>query len=170
MARRAAAQSKLLEARWTGCCGPAPWRLLEPRPSPSSFGASVLANLKTAGMAVRLYLINPKRQQIRGGPVWLTSTRCLREWIAQFLQFHRPAFWKRWMRAAAAELAESSFSLPGLPKAERRGAAEQERLAEIAQAQGMIIEGPNCLGMVNFLDGIPLTFVLTPQAPFEGRR
>ncbi len=26
----------------------------------------------------------------------------------------------------------------------------------------LILEGPNCLGMVNYVDGIPLTFVVTP--------
>ena len=26
----------------------------------------------------------------------------------------------------------------------------------------MVLEGPNCLGMVNYVDGIPLTFVVTP--------
>jgi acyl-CoA synthetase (NDP forming) len=41
-------------------------------------------------------------------------------------------------------------------------------MARIAREHDMVIEGPNCLGMVNYIDGIPLTFVMTPaQAPTE---
>ena len=35
-------------------------------------------------------------------------------------------------------------------------------LSASAREHDMIIEGPNCLGMVNYVDGIPLTFVVTP--------
>jgi acyl-CoA synthetase (NDP forming) len=34
----------------------------------------------------------------------------------------------------------------------------------------MVIEGPNCLGMVNHVDGVPLTFVETAIVPPAGRR
>lgn len=51
-------------------------RLLRPRsvaivgasPTPSSFGASVLANLESAGFAGEIHLINPKRSEILGRP------------------------------------------------------------------------------------------------------
>src|ERR1700729_3023890 len=55
---------------------PAIERLLRPRsvaivgasPTPSSFGASVLANLENAGFTGDLHLINPKRSEIHGRP------------------------------------------------------------------------------------------------------
>ena len=50
------------------------------------------------------------------------------------------------------------------------GKAEQEELARIARESGMIIEGPNCLGMVNAVDGVALTFVATPKLEFHGPR
>jgi acyl-CoA synthetase (NDP forming) len=56
----------------------------------------------------------------------------------------------------------------GFAESGAEGRAEQEKLAVIACDYGMILEGPNCLGMVNFIDGIPLTFVLTPPAPHIG--
>jgi acyl-CoA synthetase (NDP forming) len=58
----------------------------------------------------------------------------------------------------------------GFAESGAEGRAEQEQLAEIARAHGMIVEGPNCLGMVNFLDGIPLTFVFTPTKPPTDKR
>jgi acyl-CoA synthetase (NDP forming) len=50
------------------------------------------------------------------------------------------------------------------------GLAEQQELARIAQDAGMIIEGPNCLGLVNFRDHVPLTFIELPEARAQGAR
>ena len=72
------------------------------------------------------------------------------------------------MRAArngAAIIFSAGFAETG-----PHGLAEQERLAQIAREHNMIIEGPNCLGMVNGVDGIPLTFVLTPPAKLKEER
>jgi len=48
--------------------------------------------------------------------------------------------------------------------------AEQAEIGRIAAESGMVIEGPNCLGMVNHVDGVPLTFVETAIVPPAGRR
>jgi acyl-CoA synthetase (NDP forming) len=50
------------------------------------------------------------------------------------------------------------------------GLAQQARIAEVAAAAGMVIEGPNCLGLVNYVDAIPLTFVETAIVPAPGGR
>ncbi len=42
-----------------------------------------------------------------------------------------------------------------------RGGPARRYTARIAQAAGMVIEGPNCLGSINYLDRVPLTFVDT---------
>jgi hypothetical protein len=34
----------------------------------------------------------------------------------------------------------------------------------------MVVEGPNCLGLVNYVDRIPLTFVETNAVPPAGKR
>jgi len=57
----------------------------------------------------------------------------------------------------------------GFAESGAEGRAGQEQLAAIASKHGMIVEGPNCLGMVNFIDGVPLTFVLTPPSPYAGK-
>jgi acyl-CoA synthetase (NDP forming) len=49
------------------------------------------------------------------------------------------------------------------------GRAEQQQIAQIAAEHGMLIEGPNCLGFVNQVDGVALTFVETSPAPLNGR-
>ena len=48
----------------------------------------------------------------------------------------------------------------------RRGACGTEETgADCAGHVRWSLEGPNCLGMVNYVDGIPLTFVVTPPQP-----
>jgi hypothetical protein len=49
--------------------------------------------------------------------------------------------------------------------------AQQAEIARIAREGGMVIEGPNCLGLVNHVDNAALTFVetaITPQRPGAG--
>ena len=41
------------------------------------------------------------------------------------------------------------------------GKETQARIRQIAHDAGMVIEGPNCLGMMNYVDGIHLTFSAT---------
>ena len=49
------------------------------------------------------------------------------------------------------------------------GLADQRAVAELARQAGMVVEGPNCLGFVNYVDRIPLTFVET-EASAPGAR
>jgi acyl-CoA synthetase (NDP forming) len=59
----------------------------------------------------------------------------------------------------------------GFAEAGLEGRAQQDELARIARASGMAMEGPNCLGFVNCVDGVPLTFgVVDKPAPIAGRR
>jgi acyl-CoA synthetase (NDP forming) len=53
----------------------------------------------------------------------------------------------------------------GFAESGEAGKAAQLELSRIAGDNNMIIEGPNCLGMVNYIDGVALTFVVTPPQP-----
>ena len=50
----------------------------------------------------------------------------------------------------------------GFAEAGAKGREEQEEIARIARENNMIIQGPNCIGMVNYVDNIPLTFDSRP--------
>ena len=65
---------------------------------------------------------------------------------------------------AQASRAASSFFPPDSQRAAKPAATRSRNSARIAREHGMLLEGPNCLGMVNYVDGIPLTFVVTPPA------
>ena len=47
-------------------------------------------------------------------------------------------------------------------KAATRVSPSRENYQSLQPQSGIIIEGPNCLGLVNYVDGIALTFVETP--------
>ena len=68
-------------------------------------------------------------------------------------------------KVGAAIVFSSGFAEGG-----EEGLAEQREIAATALAAGMVLEGPNCLGMVNFIDRIPLTFVETTTPGGGGDR
>ena len=149
-------------------------RLLRPRsvvivgasPTPGSFGASILANLENAGYSGQLHLINPKRAEIGGRPC-VASVDDLPEGVdCAVLAIPRVAVMETVLACARRKIGGVIIFSAGFAEAGEQGRLEQQLLGEIAREHGMVIEGPNCLGIANYVDGVPLTFVVTPMAPF----
>jgi acyl-CoA synthetase (NDP forming) len=149
-------------------------RLLRPRsvaivgasPTPGAFGAGVLANLEHAGFTGELYLINPKRNNIGGRPC-IASVDDLPEGVdCAVLAIPRAAVMETVLACARRRVGGVIIFSAGFAEAGEKGRLEQERLAQIAREHDMVIEGPNCLGIANYVDGVPLTFVVTPMAKF----
>ena len=149
-------------------------RLLRPRsvaivgasPTPGAFGANVLANLEQAGFNGELYLVNPKRNKISGRPC-VASVDDLPEGVdCAVLAIPRASVMEAVLAGARRKVGGVIIFSAGFAEAGEQGRVEQERLGEIARENGMVIEGPNCLGIANHVDGIPLTFVATPIEKF----
>ncbi|MGY2051349.1 acetate--CoA ligase family protein [Methylobacterium sp. JK268] len=136
---------------------------------PGALGASVLANLVRAGYAGAIHLVNPNRAEIGGRPC-LPSVEALPEGVdAAVLAIPRAAVLPA-VRALAARRAGAAIVFSaGFAEGGEAGLAEQREIARLAAEAGMVVEGPNCLGLVNFVDGIPLSFVEMPAAPLAGR-
>ena len=145
-------------------------RLLRPRSiavvgassKPGSLSETVLENLERAEYSGALYLIHPKRPVIRGHqclgsveelPIGVDCAVLAIPGAAVLASVH-----------ACAERRVGSVIVfsAGFAEAGEQGQAEQRELNRIARESGMVLEGPNCLGMVNYVDRIPLTFVVTP--------
>jgi acyl-CoA synthetase (NDP forming) len=144
-------------------------RLLRPRSiavagasdTPGSFGESVLSNLERARFAGDLHLINPKRSQLRGR-VCLSSVDELPQGVdCAVLAIPGSAVVEVVEACARRNVSAAIVFSAGFAESGPEGIAAQQRLAQIARTHSMAIEGPNCLGMVNYVEGVPLTFVGT---------
>ena len=122
----------------------------------------MLANLERAHFQGAIHLINPKRAEI-GGRRCLASVDDLPEGVdAAVLAIPRAAVLDAVRALARRKAGAAIIFSSGFAETGAEGLAEQRELARIAAESDMAIEGPNCLGLVNFVDGVPLTFVELP--------
>lgn len=151
-------------------------RLLRPRsvaivgasPTPGALGASVLGNLERNGFKGDIHLINPKRDEIGARPC-LKSIQDLPEGVdAAVLAIPRATVLDAVRALAERKVGAVVIFSAGFAEGGEEGLAEQREIAAVAQAAGMVIEGPNCLGMVNHIEGVALTFVETAVTPPKG--
>ena len=132
---------------------------------PGALGASVLANLERNGFSGDIHLINPNRTEI-GGRVCLPTIEALPDGVdAAVLAIPRAGVLPAIRQLAARGVGSAVIFSAGFAEGGEAGLAEQRQIAEIAKAAGMIVEGPNCLGLINHAHGAPLTFVETRVAP-----
>ena len=152
-------------------------RLLRPRSvaivgasgSPGALGASVLANLQRLGFGGDIHLINPNRAEINGRPC-LKRIEDLPPGVdAAVLAIPRAGVLEAVTGLARRDVGAAVIFSAGFAEGGEAGRAEQREIARIAAEHGMLIEGPNCLGLVNHVDGVALTFVETAGVPLGGR-
>jgi acyl-CoA synthetase (NDP forming) len=142
-------------------------RLLRPRSiaivgasaTPGALGASVLGNLERNGYAGAIHLINPKRSEINGRNC-LASVDQLPLGVDVAVLAIPQAFVLETVRALAArQVGAAVIFSAGFAEAGEQGLSEQREIGRIASAAGMAVIGPNCLGAINYLQRVPLTFV-----------
>ena len=145
-------------------------RLLRPRSvaivgasaTPGALGASVLANLERLQFRGDIHLINPNRDRIGERPC-LKSVDDLPAGVdVAVLAIPRAAVLDTVRALAARRVGAAIIFSAGFAEGGESGLADQRDLKRIADQSGMVIEGPNCLGFVNYVDGVALTFVETP--------
>ncbi|CAN5610792.1 acetate--CoA ligase family protein [soil metagenome] len=144
-------------------------RLLRPRSvaivgaseKPGALGNQVLANLERHGFAGDIHLINPRRGMIAGRQS-LGSVDELPEGVdAAVLAIPGAAVLATIRALAARGVGAAVIFSAGFAEGGEEGLAAQREVARIAAESGMIVEGPNCLGLTNYVDGVALTFVET---------
>ena len=137
---------------------------------PGALGATLITNLDRAGFAGAVYPINPKREAI-GARKCLASIDDLPTGVdVAVLAIPRPAVIDTVRALAARGVGAAIVFSAGFAEDGPEGLAEQAEIARIANEAGMVIEGPNCLGLVNHVDKIPLTFVEAFCEPPAGKR
>jgi predicted CoA-binding protein len=137
-------------------------RLLRPRSvavvgassTPGALGASVVANLERMGFGGDIHLINPKRDSI-GERRCLSSAAELPLGVdVAVLAIPRSAVIETVRELVKRQVGAAIIFSAGFAEGGEAGLADQRELARIAGDSGMVIEGPNCLGLVNYVDGI----------------
>ena len=147
-------------------------RLLRPRSvaivgassTPGSLGAGVLANLGRFRFANPLYLVNPRYDRI-GERACVRSISELPDGIDCAVLAIPQVHVADAVRACAEKNIGGLIVLAGgFAEAGEEGKRAQEEIAAIARRAGIALQGPNCLGTINYVDGVPLMFGV---APFE---
>ncbi len=153
-------------------------RLLRPRSvaivgasdKPGALGASVLANLDRQGFDGAIYLVNPKRSEIAGRPC-IASVDDLPQGVdAAILAIPRAGVLDTLRGLARRKVGAAVVFAAGFAEDGPQGLADQQEIGRIAAESGMVVEGPNCLGLVNFVDRVSLTFIEMPEARAQGDR
>ena len=132
-------------------------------------GASVIDNLDAAGYSGTVYLVNPKRDRIESRAC-LPSIDELPEGVdCAVLAIPRAGVLESVQACARRKVGSIIILAAGFAEAGEAGRKEQQELRRIAVEHGIAVEGPNCLGLINYIDNVSLTFVSTPpQEPFTG--
>src|SRR5205814_1696133 len=135
-------------------------RLLRPRTialvgassSENSLGAAVLENLKDAEYPGKLYLVNPKRPKLNGQQCLGTIEELPAGIDCAVLAIPAASVVASARSCASKGIRSLIVFSAGFAEAGVKGLDQQRQLAEIARETGMMLQGPNCLGMVNYVD------------------
>jgi acyl-CoA synthetase (NDP forming) len=136
-----------------------------------ALGATLLSNLVKYEFHGDIYPVNPKRDELLGLKVYHSVDE-----LPEGIDCAVLAIPRDFVLGTVKSLAEKGCGAvviysAGFSEAGEQGLRDQQELASIANAHGMIIEGPNCLGCTNYIERVPLTFVQTnKRTPPKGTR
>jgi len=146
-------------------------RLMRPRsiaivgvsPERGSPGGGVLENLERYGYGGEIHLVSRSCGQVKGRTC-VASIDDLPEGVdTVLLMTPRAAVEPAVSACARRAVGAVIIFAAGFAEAGGEWKAAQERIAAVARDAGIAMCGPNCLGIMNYVDGIPLTF--SPQQP-----
>jgi acyl-CoA synthetase (NDP forming) len=159
----------------TGDGGVALDRLLRPRsiaivgisPEPGSIGGAVLANLERFGYRGDIHLVSRNRDRIGERPCVPTIDDLPPGVDAAVLAVPSTGVNDAVVACVRRGVGATIVYAAGFAETGAAGRSAQEALARIALEGGLALCGPNCIGLVNFTDGVPLTY--EPIAPLPNR-
>jgi acyl-CoA synthetase (NDP forming) len=141
-------------------------RLLRPRslavvgasPEPFSLGGNVLANIDRFGFAGDLHLVSRTRSEINGRACMPTIDDLPQGVDAVVLMIPVPAIKEAIAACVRRGVGGVVIYASGFGELGEQGRRAQDEVAAIAKEASIALLGPNCLGLINFVDMIPLTF------------
>lgn len=148
-------------------------RLIRPRqvaivgiaPEAGSPGFAVLGNLERFGYRGDILPVSRSRDEVAGRACY-PSIDALPDGVdLALLMLPRAAIEEAVAACARRRVGAAIVFAAGFGEAGGEWAAAQDRVASTARAAGLALCGPNCLGIVNYVDGVPLTFSQQGNVP-----
>jgi acetate---CoA ligase (ADP-forming) len=125
---------------------------------PAAIGGAPLTLLKRFGYRGALHLVSRTRAEVNGTPC-VSSVEDLPVGVdVALLAVPKKAVLQTVEAAGRRGIGGVVVFSSGYAELDGAGVAEQAALADAARSAGVALAGPNCLGLVNFVDGVPLTF------------
>ena len=124
----------------------------------TSVGGAPLVLLERFGFTGEVYPVSPSRASI-GARACLRSIDELPEGVdAAILAIPRASVPGALEALSRRGVGGAVVFSSGYAETGPEGAADQRALADFAREHGLAVAGPNCLGLVNFVERVPLTF------------
>lgn len=141
-------------------------RLLRPRsvaivgaaPEPGSIGGNVLANLERFDYAGEIHLVSRTRTEIRGRRCVSAIDELPCGIDAVVLVLPESAIVDAVAACARRQVGSAVVFASGFAEIGEEGRRKQDKLAAIARESGLILSGPNCMGVSNYVQPVALTF------------
>jgi acetate---CoA ligase (ADP-forming) len=141
-------------------------RLMRPRsiaivgisPEPSSAGFLMLKTLEEYSYSGAIHLVSRNRSDVAGRPCVKTIEDLPDGVDAAMLLIPRVAIEDAVRSCAKKKIGGIVIFAAGFGEAGGEWKVAQDRIAAIAEENGIALCGPNCLGLVDFINRIPLTF------------
>ena len=150
-------------------------RLLRPRsvaivgvsPEPGSIGGLVLANLDRFGYGGEVHLVSRSRAEIAGRRCLGTIDELPANVDVAVLCVPQAAAVEAVAACARRQVGAAMVYAAGFAEVGDAGKAAQEAMLAAARAGGVALFGPNCIGLVNFVDRVPLSYEPNPPDAAE---
>lgn len=153
-------------------------RLLRPRsiaivgaqPDRTSIGGGVLANLERYGYKGVLHLVSRTRDEINGRPCVKSIADLPHGIDVVVLIVPQAAIQDSVLACIERGVGGVIVFTSGFAEAGEEGRRQQDELAAICRDANLALLGPNCMGLTNYVDGIPLTFELIERRGVGNRQ
>jgi acetate---CoA ligase (ADP-forming) len=150
-------------------------RLMRPRAvaivgisaEPSSTGGFVLANLARCGYRGDIHLVSRSAKEIDGRPTFASIDELPSGIDAAILAVPRPAVGEAIAACGRRQIGAAVVFASGFAELDDSGRADQEEMSRSARQAGVLVSGPNCMGLMNFVDGVVLSFEFVEPQPID---
>lgn len=132
-------------------------------PQPMSPAAAILGNIERLGYKADVHLVSRGRTEVIGRPCVPTIDDLPAGIDLALLLLPRAAVVDAMQACARRDVAAVIVYASGFAELDDEGRAAQSEMAAIARAAGIALLGPNCLGFVNYLNDLAVTF--SPAQP-----